>query len=313
MSDEAQYTDDEIVASAFGNIHVALVEYWKEQGVEFDALKTRIELETFSTRLHEAAWRKVRALGMKHNEIKEPFFLEAIFIYLRIKLEYPSNEKIFQGYRLLGISVCDMYRIIDAIENLSDEYTRILSYSSHVTIERKGDSPSDYEEVEKYVGRFLPQKYFKKRTILDVEIDHIDNLKLSIKTHEIAKELADLIDENIKFELEPGASIRVIRRDESGSTLDKRTYSGDIPGANVLVLSECAISDFNITIPAEKVEDENAAVAVITNNLTGRSLQMKGISDGKKRLIKSGHNFTLHGHDMKTDWVLALIEEKDDA
>ena len=313
MSDEAQYTDDEIVASAFHFYDVALVEYWKEEGVEFDALKTRIEILTFELRVGESVWRLLRSLGMKYTEIRGAPLPPKLEAAINAKFFLPGYPIDFMGNKLLGFSVCDMYRIVDAIKNMPDDDAGILAYRGHIPPERKGEAASDYEEVEKYTGRFLPQEYFVKRNVHGIEIDAVDKDKVNKRIDEIVKELVALVDENVKFEIEPKASIRVIRRDESGSTLDKRTYSGDIPGTNALVLSECAIADFNITIPAEKVDDENAAVAVITNNLTGRSLQMKGISDGKKRLIKSGHNFTLHGHDMKTEWVLAIIEEKDDA
>ena len=314
MNEGRTFSDDEVSISAFDHSSRALVDYWKEQGIEFDALKTRVEIENFYIYAGESSWVMMRRLGMKYREILNSSFPHDLRKAIDEKLGNTTIPRNFVGSHLLGFSVCDMYRIVDAIRNLPDDDAGVLAYLAHIPVERNGNTQSDYEDVEKYMGRFLPENYFAMGRRHGSEIvSYVDIPKVEARRDEIAKELADLIDENIKFELEPGASIRVIRRENSGETLDKRTYSGDIPGANVLVLSECAISDFNITIPAEKVDDENAAVAVITNNLTGRSLQMKGISDGKKRLIKSGHNFTLHGHDMKTEWVLAIIEEKDDA
>ena len=273
---------------------VALVDYFKEIGVEFDAQRSALELTAIQARTSMATMLLALDHGLSEKYLATQNNLEmdlGVAVSRRLHgddVDYPSYHWV------LRISPCDGYRIIDAIRDLPDADADIVTYLA-------GDFYNFYQEAN-----------FKQYVPLDKQSPdkgtEIANMRALQK--DLATRLSAIIAETVKLELLGKHEIKTIQGGNT-ATPQKRTMSGKALAEQSF--SECALNDFGLRILPSKTVDVGDDALKFTNGLTGRTLLLKSPESGVKKRVLSGSTAILTGADLRYSWQVTSLEEQDDA
>ena len=281
-----------------------LVDEWLADGREFTPEMTVVEKGLFRTRFTSAEWRRALRLGLS---ARDHLGFSALLGKFRLTLASDLDAPVGRDERFL--SPCDIYRVVDAVSDVSDEDAGIMAYTFA--------TPRSSDRTPERTARafsFLPQKYVTSTLDQHNVIHKKPNQDLiDQRFDELAREFADIIAEAVELTVTLGHTLNVIQTERAGGhTAFKRSYDGDSAESSVLALSECAMTDYITTLVGRDDYDDSALVCTLENKLTGREIIVKNLAATKKKRIPSGGTLSLHGSDLNTNWILS-VEDEDDA
>ena len=278
-------------------VAAVMLDSWLNEGREFTARMTATEVALLYLRMTEASYGRVRKLGFMHADLHHA-----------VALSGPVNSALSAHHDSLSyyalITPCDVYRIVDAIEDLTDEDAGVLAYQ----MAAPGTQGTDAEKARAF--SFLPQRYVT--SVLDqhnVITKKPNTQAINERIGTLAAAIARIVDEVAEIEVGAGQKIKVTQtHPTAGHTVDKRTYDGDLPEASVIALSECAITQYLTTIQGGSGYPSDAVIFTVKHNLSGREIVLKSGDNTLKKRVTRGTPLAMYGHDLSKSWYLTIEE-----
>ena len=266
--------EEVLLARNHATTATVLLDYFEEIDVEFDAEKTALEARAFWDRLARAEYARMVKLGVGRDEFRfQDFSLVSQGHKYVDQLEFSlfrliaKNHGLYEQekpYYTARLTRCDMFRILDAVRDLSDIDASILA-------EFVIQGPKEKRIRYRPTFEQAPQYYV-------TEEGSVPEYDSSLHWRTLTQRLADIVKENVVITMMPGKSLKFIEGTADGATPVTRTLDGDVPSADDIALTECAIKEVGIQICKLDQLDESEkmdAWFTVENKLTGRNIVFK--------------------------------------
>ena len=290
----------ENLTGAFGpgwQVAAAMVDFWLDEGREFTPRMTAAEVSLVELRVVEASYGRVRKLGLVHADLHNVGALSE-----PVTRALWAHHDSYSYHAL--ITPCDVYRIVDAIEDLTDEDAGVVAYAT------AAPRTAGTKAQEARAFSFLPQRYVT--SVLDqhnVITKKPNTQAINERIGTLAAAIARIVDEVAEIEVAGGQKIKVTQTHRTGGhTVEKRTYDGDLPEASVIALSECAITQYLTTIQGGSGYPSDAVIFTVKHNLSGREIVLKSGDNTLKKRVTRGTPLAMYGHDLSKSWYLTIEE-----
>ena len=315
---DSTYSDEHYTTHMLGNVEMALVEQWKKSGEDFTTLQTAIEIDTFRPRLFQVEWSLASRAGLKRSEFSRyAGFLTGVEKKINEHHGINLNHHASPYVSLIGLSSCDMYRILDAAKALSDEDAGFFAYFMAVGRFSSHGYTKDFDEATKERDRrhfsFLPErivrKNYKARRGLSAPVyeEYVEEDDLIMLRDEIIQKVADVVKETVILTvIEQYAQVKVIEGWVTGDTTAKRTYEGGSMAESV-AFSECALNETGLRVVGSGLADTTTKVLEVTNELSNREVRLTEPVGGIKIKISKGETAHLTDSDLQKTWTVTSV------